>query len=305
MVYKTIHLRVFTIDFRDARRLTDKLVGLFANDMAELLSFSIWGGLIVCVLFHKRWQRAAWIVLTLTCIPVFLSLKSRAGFVACAAIALVLGAVKWRRVLLLFPAAILAIVVISPSVVNRVTMGMSEYEDTDWDTVSAGRTTYLWPAALEQIAREPLIGNGRMTIKREPAVYDRILELGGRVPAHPHNSYLEVLMDAGVVGLLVVLTAAGGILVASARLLRGSGDPIVWSAGACGVCAIVAELAAGVAGSSFWPGQSEVPYMVVWGSVFAIAAERRAAESHRHVRHRATTRRVARVRNVVLEGGQS
>lgn len=295
MVFKTIRTRVFTIDYTDARRLTDKLVGLYANDMAELLAFAICTGFVLVVLLTKPWQRLAWLATTVAAIPPFLALKSRAGYLACCSIAVVLGAVRWRRLFLLFPLVVTVVLFVSPTVLSRIEMGFNDSDTTNWDEVSAGRTTYLWPAAIEQIKRQPIVGNGRYTIKREPRVYQTIEELGGRVPAHPHNSYLECLMDAGIIGLMISLLAVGGLLVFSVRLLRMRSDPLVWCLGAAGVCSIVAELAAGVAGSSFWATQSTVPYLAVWGAVLAVHDEYRVKV--------ATRKRMPQIRTTVPAQG--
>ena len=64
-----------------------------------------------------------------------------------------------------------------------------------------------------------------------------------------------------------------------------------------GQIAAVAELTAGVAGSSFFPTQSTVPYLVVWGLVVRFQVER-AAHGHAGraaaMRRRPATRRLVR-----------
>lgn len=266
LVLKSLKLRVFTMDYVDARRLTDKLVGLFANDMAQLFAFTIWAALVLLVLIPDRPRRFAWIMATMLIIPPFVSLKSRAGMLAFCTIGMVLGAVRWRRILIIMPVAAVIVVAVAPSVRDRVLTGFGSAESggIDWDEISAGRVTGIWPPVIEQIIEAPILGHGRWAIVRE-ACYEKILVSENSVPNHPHNSYLEVLLDAGVVGLLICLSLMGWIVYESYSLMMLKGDPLLSRVGAVALIAAVAELTAGVAGSSFFPTQSTVPALCVWG----------------------------------------
>jgi O-antigen ligase len=276
LTFKSIGMRVFTIDFRDARRLTDKLVGLFANDMGELLAFTLWAALIMLLVIRPKWARLLWVAGTATAVPTFVALKSRAGYLALCTIGLVLGTIRWRRVLLLFPLAAIVVVALAPSVGERVFTGVStDTGEQDWDQISAGRTTNIWPPVLDQIAESALFGHGRYGIYREPC-YWQILARERVVPGHPHNSYLEILLDAGLFGLLVVSLCMAGIISASWTLSRQRTDRLTGVLGCVGLVAAISELTAGVAGSSFYPTQSAIPYLCVWGAALAVSAERRA-----------------------------
>lgn len=266
LMYKSLKAGVFTMDYSAARRATDKLVGLYANDMGEVLAFTLWAGLIAVLLIQRHWLKFGWLLATATVIPCFAALKSRAGFLAFCATGFVLGVLKWRRILVALPIVLLAVVVFAPGVVDRVMTGIAGEgtADADWDAISAGRTTYIWPAALNQFADSPMIGRGRYTILRT-GMYDAIYDVAGSVPTHPHNSYLEILIDAGVIGLSICLIGMAGIARAGFTLMRHRHDPLMTAVGAIGLIGVVTELSAGVAGSSFYPGQSAVPYLCVWG----------------------------------------
>jgi O-antigen ligase len=278
LMFKSMKLGVFTIDYQAARRLTDKLVGLFANDLAELFAFTLWAGIIAAFVMNKGWRRLAWIGLILSIVPTFVSLKSRAGFLAFAMTGVILATMRWRKIFLLLPLGAACVVMIAPKVVDRVLTGVggrSENAESgnDLDEISAGRVTNLWPPVIDQIAKSPWFGHGRFAILSTPAA-DEIRSREGSLPHHPHNSYLEILIDAGIFGLLIGLTCAGALLIVSGSLMRLRGDPLITALGAAGFAAMTCELTAGIAGSSFFPTQSSVPYLCVWGVALRVHAER-------------------------------
>lgn len=277
LMFKTLREKVFTIDYTAARRATDKLIGLFANDMAEITAFSILAAFVIVVLIKRDWLRALWLTMPLAAIPAFLALKSRAGFLAICAAGATIGVLRHRKLLLLLPVAVVLIIAIEPSVGERVLQGVGQSSDqNDWNEISAGRTTYLWPAAIEQIQRSPFLGHGRYAVLRTDC-YDRMIDLGAHgVPQHPHSAYLEILIDAGAVGLLICLMCFAGLAAASWRLLRIQNDPLISAVGVVGLIALTTELTAAVAGSSFYPTQSAVPYLCVWGVAMRVAVEQRS-----------------------------
>lgn len=277
LMFKSMRERVFTIDYSDARRMTDKLIGLFANDVAELLAFAIWASVFVVALFPRPWQRWLWIAGTALCLPPFIALKSRAGFLAFAVIGLVLGTARWRRLLLACP-FVLALLLAVPSVRERVTSGFTE-QGPDWNEVSAGRLTNIWPPVIRQIGEAPVLGHGRYAILREDC-YREILQNERVLPTHPHSSYLEILLDAGLVGLAICLALMAVIIHAAVSLMRMRADRLLSTAGTVALIAALAELTAGVAGSSFFATQSAAPYLAVWGIALRAQIElspRRAA----------------------------
>ncbi len=265
MLFKSMKLAVFTMGFDDARRLTDKLVGLFANDLAELFAFVLWGGALLIVLWERLPARMIWAAILAAVLPPFVALKSRAGFAAFCAVGLVLGALRWRWFLLAVPLTAAAAIVVAPGIRERALMGVDVAgSEHSWDEISAGRLTNIWPPAFEQFTKSPLYGYGRYAILRTDC-FDEILSREKLVPSHPHSSYLEVLIDAGIIGLASCLACAVGMFVAGVRLLRTADDRFVNVLGGLAIGALVAELTAGLTGSSFFPSQSSLPYLSVWG----------------------------------------
>jgi O-antigen ligase len=279
LLLKSMKLRVFTIDYLDARRLGDKLIGVFANDLGQNLAFTIFAALIITYLLKRRWQRLAWLSLTAAAVPCFVAMKSRAGYLAFCTTGLALGLLRWRRLLFLVPLGILLVVFLDPSVSQRALTGLGgrsySGQEVDWDELSAGRVTNIWPPTLAQIRKSPWIGHGRYEILRGKC-YEQILELEGKVPTHPHSAYLEVLLDAGVVGLLISLGFMAVIVCASLSLMR-AGEPFLVTAGTVSLAAATVMLTACLSGYSFFPSETTVPYVAVWGAALRIWDQRRSA----------------------------
>lgn len=277
LMFKSLKLKVFTINYTQARHVTDKLIGLFANDLAVVTAFTLLAALLLLTLIRSWWLRAGWLMLIAAAIPAFLSLKSRAGYLSFCLAGLIVGLLRYRKLLLALPVGALFAIAIEPSVLNRALQGVGSHSyQTDWDEVSAGRMTYLWPPTMEQIQKSPIVGHGRYGILRTDC-YDAMIAAGARgVPQHPHCAYLEILLDAGSIGFVICLTCFGAIAWTSWTLLRIRLDPLLSVLGAIAMGALIVELTASLTGSTFYPTQSAVPYLCVWGVALRVAAEKRA-----------------------------
>jgi len=70
----------------------------------------------------------------------------------------------------------------------------------DLDGISAGRINGLWLPLLPEVWRSPIYGNGiDSTVWSDAMRTGRILEA-----SHPHNAYLQALLDMGVAGLILL-----------------------------------------------------------------------------------------------------
>jgi O-antigen ligase len=128
---------------------------------------------------------------------------SRGGFL-CFLIANVLF-LAWRMNArtMIFAAALLAcgLFAVPAEVYQRATMGFDE----GLNAVTAGRYEGLWVPLFPEVMRSPIWGNGLGSI-----MWSDILRVAGAdgmviVTTHPHNAYLEALLDLGIVGLALFL----------------------------------------------------------------------------------------------------
>jgi hypothetical protein len=93
-----------------------------------------------------------------------------------------------------------ALFAVPPEVYERATVGFGE----GLNAISAGRYEGLWLPLLPEIERSPIWGNGLNSILWSDAM--RTAAPGGPVifTTHPHNAYLEAVLDMGIAGLLLI-----------------------------------------------------------------------------------------------------
>jgi O-antigen ligase len=112
----------------------------------------------------------------------------------------------WHRnakTLILFGLLAAGILLLLPEAVyDRATTGFGN-GSADPVAISAGRIEYIWLPLLPEIPKSPIFGHGLGSIlwsepmRRAPGV--AILAVG-----HPHNAYLQALLDTGIVGLILL-----------------------------------------------------------------------------------------------------
>jgi len=109
----------------------------------------------------------------------------------------------WRRsvkTLILFGlTASIALFALPTAVYDRLATGDGE----GLDAISAGRIDWLWLPLLPEVMRSPVYGSGLGSI-----LWSQPMRVGGGanvvLTTHPHNAYLQALLDMGALGLLML-----------------------------------------------------------------------------------------------------
>ncbi len=171
-----------------------------------------------------------------------------------------------RRVKTMLLAALLIPVglLLTPGAVwYRVTMGWSE----GFETISAGRMAEIWTPLFPELLNSPIWGNGLGAVMwSRPMLNGTILQVG-----HPHNAYIELFLNMGVIGLVLVIAywihAWRGLkrLGNDERLqpeLRG-----FFEGAAAG---LLSFLVAGMAGSSLQPAPEQAFIWLAVGMMYGV-----------------------------------
>jgi O-antigen ligase len=193
------------------------------------------------------------------------------GYVTFAAVGLTLCLVRWRRYLVGIPLAVMLIISVLPAVSERMLEGFSE-EEVDEYAVTAGRNI-AWPYVIAKIDEAPILGFGRNAMIRT-GLEALLRQTEGEAFAHAHNAYLEMLLDNGWVGLLLVLPFYLVIFVRSLLLFARSSTPLYISSGGVASALVLALLVASFGSQTFYPREGAVGMWCAIGLVLRVSGER-------------------------------
>ncbi len=92
---------------------------------------------------------------------------------------------------------------------------------------------------------------------------------------HPHNAYLEILLDSGLIGFLIVLSFFSLALVQAFHLSKDHSDPLFTATGTITLALVLAFLISGMGAQHFYPREAN---MGMWLSIclmFRVSLERK------------------------------
>ncbi|WP_088284870.1 O-antigen ligase [Ideonella sp. A 288] len=205
-VFVLIGVYGLTLSNLQAQRSFMGPLGYHANEMGLMLMSAAGPMLFIVGGIRNVLVRALCAVsLAVVATAVVLSF-SRGAFLALLVVVL-LYLLRTRRVAVMLVAVVLAVIglIVAPEAVReRVTTGMQSgavaqaAERLD-DPLTAGRVA-VWQLLLPEVAKSPLWGRGLGSTSWSDAVGSGIY-----VANHPHNLYLEILLDLGLLGLMAIL----------------------------------------------------------------------------------------------------
>ena len=262
---------------RRSRKILEMEVGYHRIDISMMLAGASWAALAVREALASRRLRLAMAILAVAIVYGQALTAGRAGYATWAAVGLVLCTLRWRRYLLVAPLLVAGILWAVPGAAGRMMQGVSAEEtledadQIDEAEVTSGRTV-IWPYVIEAIGEAPLFGYGRQAMKRT-GLAQFLREYLGEGFVHPHNAYLEMLLDAGWVGLCLVLPVYLLALGHGLRLFRDR-SPWCVAAGGAGLALVLALLCASVGAQTLYPREGTVGMWCAMGLLFRMAVER-------------------------------
>lgn len=184
-------------------------LGIHANDLGRL--YAVAYALMLFTLaetkaYHLKLALVTAMALTITALMLTFSRGAFFGFIL-----VNLWFLLTRRTLanlLMFVALLLALLLALPGgVLERIGFGLDAGANAA-NAVSAGRIDALWLPLAAELERSPLFGNGLASIlwsdtMRTGMITDLSMDRGA-MPIHPHNAYLQALLDMGGLGLILL-----------------------------------------------------------------------------------------------------
>jgi O-antigen ligase len=259
-----------TLRGRSAKILLNE-VGYHRVNLSMMLAGASWA-ILAAQALARHWARRLLIVGAALAVMYAQALTGgRMGYVTFAAVGLTLCFFRWRRYLLVTPLVVMLLISILPGVGERMLEGFGDNEVDEY-AVTAGRNI-AWPYVIAKLDEAPIIGFGRLAMVRTGLEAFLLAEHGEEF-AHPHNAYLEMLLDNGWVGLLLVLPLYLVILARSLLLFVRSSVPLYVTAGGVASALVLALLVAGYGSQTFYPREGAVGMWCAIGLVLRVSVER-------------------------------
>jgi len=244
-------------------------IGYNACDMSAFLAGACWAILATLPLVRKKKYRV--IILSAAGMVAYGQALTggRAGYLAWGATGIVMCLLKWRKYLILAPVVVMLLPIIFPGAVGRMFEGFNQTDvtgqaTTDDYSVTSGRNL-IWPYVIDKIGESPLIGYGRLAMERTGLTEYLGQAVGeGEAVTHPHNMYLETLLDNGILGSIPILSLFALIVIYSASLFK-SNNRLYSAVGGLALSLILAQLLTGIGSQHFYPRESTLG---VWAAMF-------------------------------------
>jgi O-antigen ligase len=258
-------------------------IGYSRVSMSMLLSGAFWGALALVPMAAGSSRKYLPLLAAGTIFFGQALTGGRMGYATWGAVGIVLCTVRWRKVLPLIPLAALTIVLVMPSVRERMLTGFSSNsnmvvtEEQDQEEFTAGRSI-VWPYVIEKIQEAPFGGYGREAMVRT-GLYQWLSDevLGYADFAHPHNAYLQIAFDAGVPAAVAVVLFYLVILRHAFRQFRDRESPIHCAAGGVAAALLLALMIAGMGSQTFYPVDDAVGMWAAIGVMLRTSVDRARA----------------------------
>jgi O-antigen ligase len=107
-------------------------------------------------------------------------------------------------------------------------------------------------------------------------IYQKIMDdyEGGETFPHPHNAYLECLLDNGVFGFILVIPFYLMVLWHAVKVLLDRSDSLFAAVGGSACALVLALLIAAMGSQSFYPREGSVGMWAAIGLLLRVSVER-------------------------------
>ena len=256
-----------------ALRVLDRGIGYHRVDLAALMASGSWVFFIARMAVKNALVSKAFLFCGLLLVQSLALTGGRTGSGTWVVLGLGFAALRYRKLLFGLPILIIAVIALVPAVQERMLQGfetdsvdqIAGESETDLSSVTSGRIL-IWPTIIDYIKKEPLIGYGRRGMHTSGASVDLRDLLGAKASffGHPHNAYLELLIDNGIIGAIPILLFFYLTIMRSAQLFRHKEGGSIAAIGGIALALIGAQLIASVGAQSFYPRSGVV---LMWSSI--------------------------------------
>ena len=187
------------------RRMMSFGMGMNANEI---------GGLAMAILAYNlgkaktQFSKLDYISIACTLLVIVFSL-SRMAFITTLVIFLIsLRKFTLKQKVTSVSLLLLVVMAFTPLLLARISFRVNDnvskitnFKKIDVNELSANRIDYLWKPSLRIIAKKPILGDGLLSIWKG----NFKLPKDFTIPTHPHNAYIQVALDMGFMGIIVLM----------------------------------------------------------------------------------------------------
>ena len=272
---------------RSAKILLNE-IGYHRVNLSMMLAGASWAVFAAGSLTTSRSQLMSVIAASLILVYAQALTGGRAGYFTWAVVGIVLCSIRWRKYLFFAPIVVILIVLLIPGVQERMSQGFasetrdgvlyvndiyqSDPDEPDTYTILAGRNI-AWPVVIDKISESPVFGYGREAMARTGTAAF-LLDKFREEFAHPHNAYLEMLLDNGLIGFLIAIPVYLILLWHSISLFRDSRSPVFVAIGGVTSALILALLTASIGSQTFYPREGAVGMWCAIGLMLRVYVQR-------------------------------
>lgn len=274
-------------------KIISREIGYHRVNLASMLAGAAWAIFAASALAERKSRK--WLIVGASVVTFFaLGLTGgRTGYGTWAVVGLIVGSIRWKKVILGMIPLVLVVAFLVPAAVERMSQGFTPEtrdsnvmihgnnqiasDEPDLYTITAGRNV-AWPYVIEKIQAQPWFGYGREAMIRTGISVYLMTELGESFP-HPHNAYLQLLLDCGWVGFVPVVYLFLTLVRYSLSLFRDSRDRLYMAVGGVSAALILAFLVASVGSQTFYPREGAVGMWCAIGLMLRVYVERRRIET--------------------------
>lgn len=234
-------------------------------------------------------RRAKWLLLISFLIFFAQALTGgRMGYVTWAVVGFVLLWTRWRRYIIFAPVVVIAVLLLVPGAWERMSQGFNQeatqegsgfekqvYSHSDGPdiySVTSGRNL-AWPLVIDKIKESPFVGYGKEAMIRTGISGLLLTQYNESFP-HPHNAYLQLLLDNGMLGAIFILHFYWLIFKHSYSLFLDGRRLEFVAAGGCCLALVLALFVASIGSQTFYPREGAVGMWCAIGLMLRVYIQR-------------------------------
>ena len=254
-------------------RVIARDTGYHRVDASMMLAGASWAIFALTEIYKER----KWQIALLGCAAIALLGQvltgGRAGYLAWAGTGMLLCLIRWRKLLPIAPVAALLLIAFMPGIRERLFSGFADknsviVESRDDSAITSGRSE-IWPYVVHKIQENPIVGYGREGMKRS-GLTEIIYYDFGQTWGHPHNAYLQLLIDNGIIGAICILPIYFITLHKAFRCFISKIDGVYVAAGGVCIALISALFIASIGSQTFYPRQGMLGLWCAMGLIIRI-----------------------------------